>query len=712
MTSFREVYAALRRKNFKNYLLLIGCCFFSVLLITAYVCMMRSPTVLSVLPEGGDSRKQVMMIFMLAVIGCAVFTTYASGLFFRSKSRETGIFFALGASKRQVCRQIYYDLALISIVSCAAGAILGVPFAWIVWRLFRLLVVDSEEMVLSFDPQAMLFAVIFSGFVILMLFVMGTRFVRRTNIIDIVNESRKSEPIHNVPHWYGKVGIVLMVAGGFLGYSAPAFCVRILHWYAPEGLTGIAYAPVFIGLYMVLLHTVVNGWGRGKNRYRHIISTSMMKFQGRQTVRNMLVITLLIAGSYFGAFYTPMLGTGALMDFEQRTVDYAYRFRNDQDIPKEDEVRSMAEKAQVVITDLTSQPMARLAVDGMESIETTTSFGTTWESEYRETMQSDLFLPESAWNALTGDTLNLSAGEIAAIFDQYGNANGRMGNDVTLVTNYVTGERLPVTSRDEVLKNDVLFGYRVMDDSDYQKITTGLPAEWLETMVFFNVENCADTYPFAKQLFYEIVDRSGPEVEVFDAWDPVRRDIDIQEKGYYFYDPQQFEGLDGTSIERIDYDEPDSTNFRMYWQYMPKFRVLDRADFVKTTAVFLMLFIFISIVCMTAVIVIAYTRCMTIALINRQVYDDLRHLGASRAYLRHSVRGQVKRVFFVPIAVGTAGILGLYLMILYFNGSPHGYTPNEIAGIAVCLVLIAVCSLMLYCIYRKTLKSVWRTLRI
>ena len=131
-------------------------------------------------------------------------------------------------------------------------------------------------------------------------------------------------------------------------------------------------------------------------------------------------------------------------------------------------------------------------------------------------MQSDLFLPESAWNALTGDTLNLSAGEIVAIFDQYGNANGRLGNDVTLVTNYVTGERLPVTSRDEVLKNDVLFGYRVMDDSDYQKITTGLPAEWLETMVFFNVENCADTYPFAKQLFYEIVDRSGPEVEVFD----------------------------------------------------------------------------------------------------------------------------------------------------------------------------------------------------
>ena len=35
-----------------------GCAFFSTLLITAYACMMRSPTILTVLPEGGDSRNR------------------------------------------------------------------------------------------------------------------------------------------------------------------------------------------------------------------------------------------------------------------------------------------------------------------------------------------------------------------------------------------------------------------------------------------------------------------------------------------------------------------------------------------------------------------------------------------------------------------------------------------------------------------------------
>ena len=113
MKTFSEVYAALRRKNRGQYGLLAGCCFFSVLLITAYACMMRSPTILTILPEGGDSRKQVMMVFVLAVLGCAVFTTYAAGLFFRQKSRETGVFLALGAARGKLRRELGKELALI-----------------------------------------------------------------------------------------------------------------------------------------------------------------------------------------------------------------------------------------------------------------------------------------------------------------------------------------------------------------------------------------------------------------------------------------------------------------------------------------------------------------------------------------------------------------------------------------------------------------------
>ena len=135
MKTFSEVYAALRRKNRGQYGLLAGCCFFSVLLITAYVSMMQAPTVLAVLPEGGDSRKQVMMIFALAVLGCAVFTAYAAGLFFRSKSRDTGVFLALGASRAVLERNLFRELAIIALTACSLGVLLGVPLASIIYTL-------------------------------------------------------------------------------------------------------------------------------------------------------------------------------------------------------------------------------------------------------------------------------------------------------------------------------------------------------------------------------------------------------------------------------------------------------------------------------------------------------------------------------------------------------------------------------------------------
>ena len=253
MKSFKEVYSLLRRKGRKQYGLLWGCCFFSVLLITAYVCMMRSPTILDVLPEGGDSRKQVMMIFVLAVTGCAVFTLYAASLFFRYKSREMGIFLALGAKRSQLKKRLMGELTAISLSACAAGALLGAPLALGLWQIFRLCVVDTAEMPLRFDPAAYGFALAFSVFVIAALLLMGRRFVGKTNILDIVQASRKSEPIHAVPRWYGWGGILLVALGAVLGYSVPSFCILTLHWYPPEGLTAIFYLPVFIGLYMLSL---------------------------------------------------------------------------------------------------------------------------------------------------------------------------------------------------------------------------------------------------------------------------------------------------------------------------------------------------------------------------------------------------------------------------------------------------------------------------
>ena len=702
MKHFSQVYATLRRHNRKQYALLAGCCFFSVLLITAYVCMMRSPTILTVLPEGGDSRKQVMMVFVLAVIGCAVFTTYAAALFLRQKSRENGVFLALGASRKQVQGELFRELGVISVGACALGAALGAPLAWLLWKVFRLCVVDTEEMALRFDPQAYLLALAFSGFVILVTFLLGHRSVRRTNIIDIVQESHKSEPIRDVPRWYGLLGILLVVIGGVLGYMAPSFFILKLRWYPPEGFMSLFYLPALVGLYMLLLHTVVNGWGGRRRQYKDLISTSMMKFQGRQTVRNMLVMTLLIAGAYFGSFYSPMMGSSSLIGYASRPVDYAYHFRADQDIPQGQEIQEMAAESGVEITRYAQVTMARLGFDGTYGVETEGPMGVTIKDEYLELLNSQPFLSVSDYNTLTGEALRLQPGQVAGIVDPINGTGGMFNPYITIVTNPITGERLSVEAVEPVAYQP-LFGYYILNDQDMARLSEGLPLDWQEEMVVFDVANCDDTYYFAKELYYRIVDRSGPEVELVDSWDPVVRAREIQEKGRYDMDPENVQEYTGADV---DYDKRDSSSFRLYWQYMPQFRVLDQTEFLRTMAVFILLFVFVAIVCFAAVIIIAYTRCMTIALTNRKVYDDLRHLGAPRKYLYQSVRGQVKRVFFTPTLVGTILIYAFYILIMLFNGDSVEISLPEAVGLLASLGLIAAVSLLLYGVYRMSLKRV------
>ena len=214
-----------------------------------------------------------------------------------------------------------------------------------------------------------------------------------------------------------------------------------------------------------------------------------------------------------------------------------------------------------------------------------------------------------------------------------------------------------------------------------------------------------DEYAFAKALFNEIVDRSGPEVAQHSSWDPVVRQRYIEEEGSYFLDR---ETLLANGEGAIDYSLRDSSEFRLFWQYMPQFRVLDKADFVRTLAVFLILFVFICVICFAAAAVIGFTRSLTIALENRRVYGDLRRLGASRAWMRRSAQSQVRRVFTVPAAAGIGLIYIFHSMIMFFNDGR--LSTGELAGLGSCILLIAAVAAALWGVYRLAVRSVFKAL--
>lgn len=699
MKNMWQVYAVLRRKNIKNYFLLFVCCFISVLLITSFSVIMQSRTVQMMLPEGGDSRKQMTMVFTLAIVGCAVFTGYASTLFFRSKSRETGICMALGVKKRALSGLLCRELALISALSAAAGLLLGLPLAVGIWQLFRLLVVDSKEMAFRIDFSGFLWPLAFWAFSAVMLFCMGWRFIRRSNILDIINEQRKSEPVRDVKGWYGIAGGALMVLGGGGAALLPGVLAGV-GFVTPAWAISLLYIAAAVGLYLLLVFIVVRGFGGKKSYYKNIITRSMMKFQGRQTVLNMCVITVLVMAAYFSMFYTPMLLGTSIIGFKNRPVDNAFHYRADeQGIPNREEIERIAAEEGVALKDYREVEFANLATDGYDREWTQDGrFG----NEYHEFYREGSFLSQLAFETITGIQAQVPpggfvyvtrVGYIPSPYDYF--------VDMKRFTNPDTQKTLSVTFSGE-LHFDMPYNFIVLNNEDYAAITEGLTDEWRENWVQFDVDNVDETYAFANRLKNAIIDGSSEKSAMYENYDRIERQ-NAHAAG------QEYPG-DTDPDRQARYEERGSYQFIQYWRYIPMFRVLDIQDFVATMAVFLMLFVFMAIICMAAVIVIAYTRCLTIASANLQVYDDLRRLGARRDYLFRALRGQVARVFLIPLAIGTVGILGFFFLLMYSNNG--ALDEGELVSIGMSAALTAVASGVMWGVYRVTLKRARRMLGV
>lgn len=697
----KELEARLRRTDRKQAGLYLLCNFISLMLMTAYSALMFSPTVLNIFPEGGDSLRQLYMIFIMTLFGCTVFTVYAASLFFRKKSRQLGILMALGASRKTLAPGLFREVILLSGSSAFLGILAGFPFIMILWKLFRFFIVDNQYMVLNLDFSCLWIPLVFALLVLFCACLLAFVYLRKTDILDVIQEEHQNEPVRELGLWCGPVGIILLIVGAMLGYNFPTFYRNLTHRFPSALLKVLCYSPVFAGLYMIMLHTVVNGWRfRRKNSWKNIVARSMMKFQGKQTVNSLLVTTVLIAGGCFGIFYLPMLGTGTSMTIEQREYDYSWFWPSDQTLPSEEEIQTLAKEHKVQIVDWKECPYLSLAVDSNMMIDNDDG---SFSWKYYEIASEGHFLSESDFNKISGQNLSVEPGEYYAVTNRE-ETSYRIVDNSTRFTNMTTREVLPVSFKGFVHFEQLGALYvGILDDGDFQKISQGLTPKWHGTMAFFNSEG-KDSHPFARAFYEKIVASFDDDSISTGLYDPVEY---LMTEGYtndYF----------GTSYrnadERLDRSQLDSADFRMFWNYMPQFRVLDSTEQLNTFSVFMMTFLFIGIVCFTAALVISYTRCQTLALNNAYVFYDLKRLGASPEYLSRELRRQAGPVFKIPAVVGMSCMVLLYGMMLYAND--NRYTQSEIAGFLVCLEVIAVIALLFYAVFLKTLSGLRRQLEI
>lgn len=689
-----NLFTKLKKYNKGNYRQFSFCYALSVILVSTLTLFMLSPFVQSRLPIGGDSRKMLYMVYAVAVLGCVLFIIYATGLFLRFKSREVGIFMALGTPKRVLAKTLTKEIVLLILKLGIAGIIIGGVIAFVFGKVYEGFVQSATGDSFSLPLTGFIGSFLFVTITVCIVMGMAVRFLKRANLIEILNEERRTEPIKkNVDTKYLVWGIIL-IAVGLLGGLIIPYIVSTMLKRSLSGFPYIFYVLVFIGLYRVMVYSIaVHKKGRHPQKYyKNLISFGMMKFQGISVVRNMLIVTLLIAGSLFAIFFSATNLIQGLGSAASEANDISYRYLGDAEKLTQKQVEKLAEDYQVGIDNYREAEFLRLLGSGV-SRENYDKSGKLIE-EYRKQDYIKNFISADEFERVTGIAVNVQPGMYQYISREGNNENyWFLPDDLDLVQNPDSGLQKPLSYAGTVEYSSFFYHYGqdgnanyILNDEDYAELEKGLSDEMHMTHILFDLSDTGDTYGFSKDLYARYCNSVSDSMKKMSAYDEYREATDSE---YSYSEPVEI--------------EPERLGMEIDWKYAPVFVPIQEKSFVQSYATLLLIFIFVAIVCLVSAGVIGYTRSITVAIKSKSVLMDVKKLGADRTYLNRVLKEQVKKVYVLPTIVAVVLMFVYYTLTLWQNDGT--ITLNEYPMIAVnVLTCLAVC-IYQYVLYRYSLKK-------
>lgn len=667
-----NLFTKLKKYNKGNYRQFSFCYALSVILVSTLTLFMLSPFVQSRLPIGGDSRKMLYMVYAVAVLGCVLFIIYATGLFLRFKSREVGIFMALGTPKRVLAKTLTKEIVLLILKLGIAGIIIGGVIAFVFGKVYEGFVQSATGDSFSLPLTGFVGSFLFVTITVCIVMGMAVRFLKRANLIEILNEERRTEPIKkNVDTKYLVWGIIL-IAVGLLGGLIIPYIVSTMLKRSLSGFPYIFYVLVFIGLYRVMVYSIaVHKKGRHPQKYyKNLISFGMMKFQGISVVRNMLIVTLLIAGSLFAIFFSATNLIQGLGSAASEANDISYRYLGDAEKLTQEQVEKLAEDYQVGIDNYREAEFLRLLGSGV-SRENYDKSGKLIE-EYRKQDYIKNFISADEFERVTGIAVNVQPGMYQYISREGNNENyWFLPDDLDLVQNPDSGLQKPLSYAGTVEYSSFFYHYGqdgnanyILNDEDYAELEKGLSDEMHMTHILFDLSDTGDTYGFSKDLYARYCNSVSDSMKKMSAYDEYREATDSE---YSYSEPVEI--------------EPERLGMEIDWKYAPVFVPIQEKSFVQSYATLLLIFIFVAIVCLVSAGVIGYTRSITVAIKSKSVLMDVKKLGADRTYLNRVLKEQVKKVYVLPTIVAVVLMFVYYTLTLWQNDGT--ITLNEYPMIAV-----------------------------
>lgn len=690
-----SILKKLRKYNKSNYNQFEFCITFAVLLMTAMMSIAQMPIVQLVFPEGGDSRKQLYLILTVSIIGCIIFSLYAASLFLRNKTKEIGVMLALGSVKKDLIKPLNKEIIAIVLKCGLLGIVLGEVVTFIIWQGFSQFIVNKEYAVFSISVQGILWGVLFDLIIGLLILGMSTRTIKKADVISIIRAQNTREKVGEVSKKHLVVGMILIVSGIFFGFLLPKVIIYTFNRKAPGILNAVMLLSV-VGAYMVIEYFVIYH-KKGKNPkkyYRNLVSYGMIKFEGKQNIRNMLVVSVLCAVSIFAASYISNVSSSVVSAGKSNPYEFImYRPLISSELNKND-IYELANKNDVTIKDYKEIEFACLSASGVER--DYDDDGNVIEN-YKKDYSTSEFISQSEYEKITGEKINVEKGKFVRIIhkDESENFFSRYDDmDYIEDKNSKQGMKISLqgtTVNEYMLTNNCENRY-ILNDEDYNKVASKVDDSNKVQQIIFNTANEEKSYEFAENMYVEFLKRADKEMANPNT----------------IYDEGAIEsmGLEGTTIE-LDKNNPDLMG---YWKWYPYIKTYDVKNFAQSVAVYFLVFSFISVICLAASAIMLYSRSISVASRNKDVFEDLEKLGANKKYVRKCLKQQISKLFTVPAILGVT--LSMLLTGIMFVMNDGKISESEVIAYSIDSLIFIVVLIFIFAVYKYSMKKCKKILDI
>ena len=146
------------------------------------------------------------------------------------------------------------------------------------------------------------------------------------------------------------------------------------------------------------------------------------------------------------------------------------------------------------------------------------------------------------------------------------------------------------------------------------------------------------------------------------------------------------------------------------WKYRPIFTPLLDQQTILGNAVKFMMFIYVAVICFVSVGIIGYTRSQDVGSSNAQIFEDIKKLGADKAYRKWLLRKQISKVYVLPTIIGIVITMVYQFMILW--GNDGAFLDYEVKIMLIGLATSVAAAIYQYALYRKSVLTVGKALGV